>query len=125
MYGDWVLGAERTRLTGKKARDLPRLPPQTDHIDQMAAIMAVRVESLREATSADQDRGSPFLAEVMQGRAEPGWRSAPVLADVLPGRAEPGWHVPGASALAHRVVAWPTPQREAGATRPTAPPPAL
>ena len=76
-YGGWLLAAEGQRLTGFRAINLARPLPQTDHIRAAQAIAAGRRETLRHAAEADLDRGSPAMAEIIPGRAEPAWRWEP------------------------------------------------
>ena len=70
-YGSWLLAAEQTRLTGWRAVNLPRPLPFTDNLERAIAIQGARRETLAAADNADADRGSPVMAVVIAGRAEP------------------------------------------------------
>ena len=71
VYGGWILGAEKQKLTGLRAAGLARLLPQTDDLLHHQTIHGSRTECNHEAAVADNDVGSHALIETFDGRAEP------------------------------------------------------
>ena len=118
VYGSWILRSELVHTTGpgltglrphqlprpKPAHDLTRPAPQTDDLLRHQIIHSWRQECFHDAAVADNDHGSPQLAEVIEGRPEPNWNGRAALEAQRAGRVR--------GAARKTVVAWATPARQ-------------
>ena len=96
VYGEWILSAEKQKLTGLRAAGLARLQPVTDELLMYQTIHNSRAECIQDATLADRDVGSTAMVETLDGRNEP----PPILARTYSGPPPTIGHHAGALALA-------------------------